>query len=1617
MIRNHSNARYSLILALVLACSISAGRLRAQTFITNTEYNFRVQQATDEQSYGNPSIADPVPVLSMSCLAANGYGQWTLSTTPGKGTNLNTGSLGSDEFPSGWYLLGNGLYQPSTGYISTDVTHHPQCIPPGVVQCGTFPTSNPIPSPAQVKAVANLDGMVAFIWANSGGTAFVQSGFTSADVDISLSFLSNPTPWTSLSSPGNMKVVSSSIHTAPAGPPTLTDWLPIPVGPNMITALAGDWHDVFDVSADASFIYIVWGSIPATPPGSNEQIWVTVVPIGSATPVAGFPMMIPGSGDKCVNPTITCDPRNNRGGGTYPAFDVAYIDQTTNKIMVSSYSSGVLSIPAPLSLTFWDPSVGPPGQVDSYSIPMHARILRSSIVGGTSTLAVYATVSSGTTTTGGLSNTWLIFYAPTNIFGTANFVAGTKPLVIAPSPIPAETGITNIDPPVIDHAIVAFADPYDNQAGWHSIDEFHCLYQYDLSYTFIPSIHDYPLCIVRGSDVKAAYPPQPDGLTDDTRLVLNQTGGIHSMLESYPALDVNSCYVAAINQMGIHVHWRTQEGVHFYARDMNRTFDEAIDKNTLVTDQCYVTDGSSTGSNHGGTVGATIVTPSAFEVPVSRMTVWTDPNYGPPSLDGTNGLYSPPSLLILPTLSPYVGTLTFTGSNVVLKVGDDILHSDYDFGYYTGATLAVMPYFYFNFPGSGQGVTVNFASTFDYWGLNATHDALGNQTGIATPFTDGSADGYGSGTIDLEGGYTEYGRQYATLNVHGGADFYMGGGVTGALSGGEVGTLISNIGTIDVLYEPSVYPTRSGTTIGSATGHMTLLGFSTLTNGQLQGNIPYSTTDPAFSRRVIMTVDFGHASSFAPQQFLATNVNIQNSDPSGTSELLFGHPLRIGNYDAETFGIVKFDGCSCSAIEIHAIDPSAGSSELKISDGCDFENIRNKCIFVENDLDPITAWYGAVIIDGNTFGSFAPDVDYFSVSDEMVDTLIGTTHSLTNIPAPYGIYFKNFDDNATGPWNEDYLQYTVPVISNNQFTYSGNWNVDLNAQSATDRAQFGTGSSAIGLENSTAMVLNNTISDDGYDVGIGMRWNGLTPPKTYSVICGNIISGLEHENTTNDPPNADEIGISANFGGGVISLNKITHCDIGIDCFSNDNSFQLYNSVTAYRETALDVNHNSTGQLSGNPRLSGAYNSFSGETFDPVEGEAISVITLEGFGMDLEQGKNNIYYTSTDPAFPLHPLLIATYAVTDNIDVIDGNWWGNNIDPYSQSSSCSTGCTCVQCYWKSGENDAGGVSGDLSYTATSGGVRLDSSSIPTDAVCPASAGCLGCTSIIESRKDTNFSVSDDTENCDSLRFKIYNYSGSGKWQQLYDTTKKFIETCYNNYWAPAMFQEFSTALQPLAGTDTTLWVQGRLWLESVLYLNTTNPEYFCACVEAIAGTFHSPSDTSETLYWKEENRGMSIGRWLIQNTTCDTPFLQNQFYATRASQYQSWLNDTMVPLDTTLPPLDSIQQGLKELLEKHFLYATVSGTPPPSIISNATANPNPAHDGTVISFGISKQAYVKIELFDLLGHEVSGVNFESLFEPGNKSVPISLAGLATGTYYARILTAYGEVQTVKLVKQ
>src|SRR5207249_3558901 len=111
-----------------------------------------------------------------------------------------------------------------------------------------------------------------------------------------------------------------------------------------------------------------------------------------------------------------------------------------------------------------------------------------------------------------------------------------------------------------------------------------------------------------------------------------------------------------------------------------------------------------------------------------------------------------------------------------------------------------------------------------------------------------------------------------------------------------------------------------------------------------------------------------------------------------------------------------------------------------------------------------------------------------------------------------------------------------------------------------------------------------------------------------------------------------------------------------------------------------------------------------------------------------------------------------------------------------------------------------------------------------------------------------------------------------------------------------------------------------------------------------------------------------ISVWLMQNTSCDsaTHDIFAEYNSTRRSQRESWLNDTTVPYDTTLPSMAEL--GLDTLLAKHFLFQNQKSVKRgPDILTTVTAAPNPTGTGTTLTFGMRETAYVRLEMFDVLG--------------------------------------------------
>ncbi|HET9136728.1 MAG TPA: hypothetical protein VFO76_08825, partial [Candidatus Kapabacteria bacterium] len=537
------------------------------------------------------------------CLASNGYGNWLAEA------NKNT-----------FYLWGDTTRDESASATPP--------IPSGKIFSGNLSAEiNKIPT--EVKVTTNLVGNTIYVWPtttdnattnrttfevrilgdNRNGSAIAQQ------IDINYTGIPNTS--------GSRDAIKSTITTVSPSIPTFTGITPISPVIQATNVSGGsieaDWHDTYDVCCDGVHLYIVWetyvGSLSA------NFVFVTAVNISDGSVVSGFPKQVGTTG---VRPTITCDVRNQTSSNlTY------LISLITSSDAIQLWWDNVL-LGTPLTLTklFDAPVTNTP---TNYQFIKHVKPVFGS-VNGTSVgvQGVYAIVN-GASNLSAATGDDIIFHKVTGNFssgftstGNAFYVDGMQ--IGNHTHVDASTTTTHFCP-VINQYIQAFANPYDGRAT-SNYDEFHCLYQLDLGSPFSGppastwnTSSQFPLLIAGGH-----------GTGMQTKIVSEDMTGttFNSFLSSPTAASLPNHYLASVNQMGIHVFWEgegTPSNRWFYSRDQ-RSFDEDIEENTLLTYYNEVRDGSS----HGGTVGATLQ-------PSRILTMWTDPNLNNGS--GTFPTYSP----------------------------------------------------------------------------------------------------------------------------------------------------------------------------------------------------------------------------------------------------------------------------------------------------------------------------------------------------------------------------------------------------------------------------------------------------------------------------------------------------------------------------------------------------------------------------------------------------------------------------------------------------------------------------------------------------------------------------------------------------------------------------------------------------------------------------------------------------------------------------------------------------------------------------------------------------------------------------------------------------------------
>ncbi len=240
-----------------------------------------------------------------------------------------------------------------------------------------------------------------------------------------------------------------------------------------------------------------------------------------------------------------------------------------------------------------------------------------------------------------------------------------------------------------------------------------------------------------------------------------------------------------------------------------------------------------------------------------------------------------------------------------------------------------------------------------------------------------------------------------------------------------------------------------------------------------------------------------------------------------------------------------------------------------------------------------------------------------------------------------------------------------------------------------------------------------------------------------------------------------------------------------------------------------------------------------------------------------------------------------------------------------------------------------------------------------------------------------------------------------QYKTQYDSLRRYVESCavLDNDYSYHAFSSMDAAVQEYEPNDTSRYTLYRQWLVSVIYLNTTQEFYFCSCLLSIASTYK---------YGKFDptNATISILRYIRDHTGCDHQSTENEIKKDSLFLIRNHK-------DTTIPSLEDL--GLGFLLTHNSV--SPSTVLPTIYLASFTSSPNPFKTETTLSFELNRMAYVTVEVFDPLGRKVWGDEHGYSLDKGIHTVHLDGAKFSSGTYYARISTGFGEVKTVKLVKQ
>jgi hypothetical protein len=276
-----------------------------------------------------------------------------------------------------------------------------------------------------------------------------------------------------------------------------------------------------------------------------------------------------------------------------------------------------------------------------------------------------------------------------------------------------------------------------------------------------------------------------------------------------------------------------------------------------------------------------------------------------------------------------------------------------------------------------------------------------------------------------------------------------------------------------------------------------------------------------------------------------------------------------------------------------------------------------------------------------------------------------------------------------------------------------------------------------------------------------------------------------------------------------------------------------------------------------------------------------------------------------------------------------------------------------------------------------------------------------------------------SKDCLGLYDLAEDYLHSNKYQQAYDTAKKFVEECANVVVISGNKGSIGFGITSSANfarnDDKNRFDEYREWLKSVLYIGT-DTSYYCRDVDAIMGTYFNYNSA----VGGPDYRAMeTILRWVTDSGKCDYYFGDFEVRLKEIRDYwhtiwvDSSLDTTVYPWDTTLTTIDDLDLSILRN-QPGSVNPIAAGAS--SRLGIVTTERNPFTNEIALKVELYLPTMLRLDIYDELGRQVYGEGLG--YKPqGEHRFTITSHDWSAGIYYARISTSGGEVRTVKLVKK